>query len=191
MSKMRHISDKEALQDDLEYVILTEEQIRKRIAEMAREIERDYAGKELVLVSILKGGVIFLADLTREISIPHSYDMVGASSYGSQMSSSGQVTITKDVTVLLKNKYVLLVEDIYDTGATLKVVKDLLEVHSPRSVEICALLWKEKKKRHHEVSIKYVGFKIPDVFVVGYGLDYNEKYRNLRCIGVLKKEIYQ
>jgi len=187
---MRHVSDKTSLQDDLEYVILTEEQIRKRIAELAREIERDYAGKELVLVSILKGGVIFLADITREINIPHSYDMVGASSYGSQTSSSGRVTITKDVTVLLKHKCVLLVEDIYDTGSTLKVVKDLLEVHSPLSVEVCALLWKEKKKRHHEVPIKYIGFKIPDVFVVGYGLDYNEKYRNLRCIGVLKKEIY-
>ncbi|HOE62615.1 MAG TPA: hypoxanthine phosphoribosyltransferase [Candidatus Sumerlaeota bacterium] len=178
------------LQNDLQETLFTEEQILRRIQELAREIEKNYKGKNLVLVSILKGGVVFLADLTREVRIPHAYDLVGASSYGAQIYSTGQVIITKDVTVPLKGKHVLLIEDIYDSGTTLKVVKDLLDVHSPASVEICALLWKEKKKRRHEIPIKYIGFKIPDVFVVGYGLDYNEKYRNLRCIGVLKPEIY-
>ena len=178
------------MEKDLEYILLTEEQIQKRIAEMAEEITRDYTGKDLVLISILKGGVLFLADMTRQIPIPHAYDLVGAASYGAQTTSSGHVIITKDTTILLKDKQVLIIEDIYDTGTTLKVVKDLLEVHSPAQVEVCALIWKDKKTRRPEIPIKYIGFKIPDVFVVGYGQDYNERYRNLRCIGVLKPEIY-
>jgi len=175
---------------DLEYVLLPEDKILQRVSEIASDIVRDYQETNPVLIGILKGGIIFLSDLTRHISIPHSYDIVGASSYGSRTSSSGQVIITKDVEISLRNRDVLLIEDIYDSGATLKVVKDLLLVHSPRSLEICALLWKEKKNRAYDIPIKYIGFTIPDVFVVGYGLDYNEKYRNLRCIGVLKKEFY-
>ena len=178
------------LVEDLEYIILTQEQIQKRILEIGGEISRDYVNKALVLIGILKGGVIFLSDLTRNIPIPHSYDMVGASSYGSGTASSGHVIITKDVEISLKDKSVLLIEDIYDTGNTLNVVKELLDVHSPESIEICAFLWKEKKNRTFEIPIKYIGFKIPDVFVVGYGLDFNEKYRNLPCVGVLKREFY-
>lgn len=176
--------------NDLEYVLLAEDKIQQRISELAGEIVRDYRGTNLILVAILKGGVIFLSDLTRQISIPHSYDIVGAASYGDGTTSSGHVIITKDVEISLKDRDVLLIEDIYDTGTTLKVVKDLLLVHGPRSLEICALLWKEKNNRKYDVPIKYIGFSIPDVFVVGYGLDYNEKYRNLPCIGVLKKEFY-
>jgi len=176
--------------NDLEYVLFPEDKIEQRIAELSSEIVRDYQGKNLVLVGILKGGIIFLSDLTRRIPIPHSYDIVGASSYGDGITSSGHVIITKDVEIPLKDRDVLLIEDIYDTGTTLKVVKDLLLVHGPRSLEICALLWKEKKNRRYDIPIRYIGFSVPDVFVVGYGLDYNEKYRNLRCIGVLKKEFY-
>jgi hypoxanthine phosphoribosyltransferase len=176
--------------NDLEYVLLPEDKIEQRVSELALEIVRDYKGKNLILIGILKGGIIFLSDLTRQISIPHSYDIVGASSYGEGTTSSGHVIITKDVEIPLKDRDVLLIEDIYDTGATLKVVKDLLLVHGPRSLEICALFWKEKTNRRYDIPIKYIGFPVPDVFVVGYGLDYNEKYRNLRCIGILKKEIY-
>ncbi|MBN1902790.1 hypoxanthine phosphoribosyltransferase [Candidatus Sumerlaeota bacterium] len=176
--------------DDLEYILLSEQDIQKRVTEIAAEIDRDYTGKDLVLVCILKGGIIFLSDLTRQITIPHAFDMVGAESYGASTTSSGHVIITKDVQMPLVGRDILLIEDIYDTGSTLKVVRELLQVHTPRSVEVCALLWKEKKDRTHQVPVKYVGFKIPDVFVVGYGLDFNEKYRNLRSIGVLKKEIY-
>ena len=176
--------------EDLEYIILSEDEIQKRVSELARDISRDYKSKDLSLIGILKGGIVFLADLTRKITISHSYDMVGASSYGSGASSSGKVIITKDVDIPLKGKDILLIEDIYDTGTTLKVVKELLDVHSPRSIEICALLWKKKKKRYYDIPVKYVGFEVPDVFVVGYGLDFNQRYRNLPCIGVLKKEFY-
>jgi len=176
--------------DVLEYVLISEEDIQKRVEELASRINRDYKGKDLVLICILKGGVMFLSDLTRKISLPHSFDMVGAESYGSQVVSSGHVMITKDVDISLENKDVLLIEDIYDSGRTLKVVKDLIQVHSPASLHICALLWKEKEKRAHNVPIKYIGFKIPDLFVVGYGLDFNEKFRNLPCIGILKKALY-
>jgi hypoxanthine phosphoribosyltransferase len=178
------------LTDDLEYILLSEQDIQKRVIEIAAEIDRDYSGKDLVLVCILKGGIIFLSDLTRRITLPHAFDMVGAESYGASTISSGHVIITKDVEISLEGRDVLLIEDIYDSGRTLKVVRELLQVHTPGSLEVCALLWKEKKDRIYEVSIKYTGFRIPDVFVVGYGLDFNEKYRNLRCIGVLKKEIY-
>jgi hypoxanthine phosphoribosyltransferase len=176
--------------NDLEHIILTEDKIQKRVSELADEISEDYRDRDLVLISILKGGVIFLADLTRKIKIPHSFDLVGASSYGSGTRSSGHVILTKDVDLPLKGKDVILIEDIYDTGSTLKVVRELLEVHSPSSIEICAFLWKHKKNRIYELPIKYKGFEIEDSFVVGYGLDFNEKYRNLPCIGVLKKEFY-
>lgn len=178
------------LKDILERVLLTREQIETRVKELADEISRDYAQKDLVLISVLKGGVIFLADLTRHLTIPHSYDLVGASSYLGKTQSSGEVRLTKDVDIEIKNKHVLLVEDIYDSGATLVFLYDILRVHSPSSIEVCAFLDKEKKHKH-DVAIRYVGFHIPDVFVVGYGLDYQELYRNLDCIGVLKPEIYQ
>jgi hypoxanthine phosphoribosyltransferase len=174
---------------DLERVLITREQVKQRVEEMAREIERDYRGRDLVLVCILKGGIIFLSDLTRQITIPHTYDTVGAMSYGQSTSSSGHVIITKDINVDIKGKDVLLIEDIYDTGRTMRVVKDLLAVHAPRSVEVCAFVYKDKK-HEFELPVKYIGFHIPDVFVVGYGLDYAERYRNLDCIGVLRKDIY-
>jgi hypoxanthine phosphoribosyltransferase len=177
-----------ALDRNLSRILHTPEEIAERVRGLGAEISRDYAGGDLVLVSILKGGVVFLADLTRAITIPHSYDLVGAASYGTSVTSSGQVTITKDVDTNLLERDVLVIEDIYDTGRTLRVVLDLLRLHGPRSLEVCALLSK-RKPRVFDVDIRYVGFEIPDEFVVGYGLDHAEHHRNLPCIGVLKREV--
>jgi hypoxanthine phosphoribosyltransferase len=174
---------------DLQDILYDHEAIKRRVGELADEISSDYASGNLILVTILRGGLIFLSDLSRSLSISHTYDVVGASSYGPHAESSGQVLITKDIEISLREKDVLLVEDIYDTGRTLRVVRDLMQVHGPKSLEICSLLVKDHP-RSHEVPIKYVGFHIPNLFVVGYGLDYEEQYRHLSCIGVLKPEIY-
>ncbi len=173
---------------DLERVLYTEEQIRERVGQLGREISDDYRGKSLVLISILKGGILFLADLTRAITIPHSFDLIGASSYkGSR--STGRVIITKDTDLDLHGRDILLVEDILDTGHTLSVIVELLKIQDPASVEICCLLNK-KRDRKLGIPLRYTGFEIPDEFVVGYGLDFNEQYRNLSGIGILKPEIY-
>jgi hypoxanthine phosphoribosyltransferase len=177
------------LADDIEEVLFTAEQIAQRNAEIGAQISRDYADKDLILISILKGGVLFLADLTRQITIPHGIELVGASSYKGGVQASGGVRITKDVDQSLHNKDVLLIEDIYDTGNTLHVVYELLKIHRPASVEVCAML-RKNKPHFQKLDVKYVGFDIEDVFVVGYGLDYKEIYRNLPCIGVLKREKY-
>lgn len=178
-----------SLMQDLERILISEEQISQRVAQLGEEISRDYEGRDLVLISVLKGGVIFLADLTRRIIIPHQIELVGASSYKGGMSPKPCVRVTKDVDVSLAGRDVLLVEDIYDTGNTLHVVHDLLSLHRPASLEICALLLK-KKAQVQRYDVKYAGFEIEDAFVVGYGLDYKEHYRNLPCIGILKSEIY-
>ncbi len=175
---------------NLQRVLLTREQIAERVRELGAEISRDYRDRDLVLISVLKGGVIFLADLTRAIDIPHAFDLVGAASYGTSTVSSGQVTITKDVDINLLGRDVLLIEDIFDTGRTLKVVCDLIRLRNPRSLEICSLLVKDKP-REFDIPVRYRGFDIPDEFVVGYGLDFNEQCRNFDCIGVLRPEVYQ
>lgn len=182
--------EEKAFFSGIERMLYTEDQIRERVAALGREISRDYEGKSLVLISILKGGIVFLADLTRSITIPHAFDLMGASSYKNRTTSSGKVIITKDTELNLEGRDVLLVEDILDTGRTLSVVIDLLKIQSPASVEICCLLY---KKRDHafKLPVRYVGFEIPDEFVVGYGLDYNEEYRNLSGLGVLKPEVYR
>jgi hypoxanthine phosphoribosyltransferase len=169
-------------------ILLTEERILERVAALGEEISRDYAERDLVLVAVLKGAVVFLSDLTRAISIPHSFDFVGASSYGAGAQSSQTVRITHDATIDLAGRDVLLVEDIYDSGRTLETLKNLAALHRARSVEICTLLVKDRARpREREHEIRYAGFHIPDVFVVGYGLDYGERYRNLRSIGVLDR----
>lgn len=178
------------LDSHLTRVLYSREQIQKRVSDLGREITEDYMDKDLVLVGILRGAMVFLSDLSRAIAVPHSWDMCGASSYGGTTSSSGHVQITKDVEVDLRDKDVIVVEDIYDSGRTLRAICDLLRVHQPRSIEVCTLLYKEKAKRVSEVAVKYVGFYMPDEFIVGYGLDYNEYYRNLDCIGVLDPKIY-
>lgn len=179
-----------SLQDDLSAVLHGEEEISAKVAEMGARIARDYAGRDLVLIGVLKGGIFFLSDLSRAIALPHEFDMVGASSYKDGTVPTPEVTITKDLDLSIRGRDALLVEDIYDTGRTLNAIHSMLEMYQPRTLEVCALLRKEKP-RTPEIDIKYVGFDIEDVFVVGYGLDYKERYRNLRCIGVLAPEIYE
>ncbi len=182
--------DHHPLLKDIERILITPEQLSVRLDEMAREITADYKDRPLVLVGVLRGCLPFLADLTRRLPFKHSFDMVGASSYGRSTVSKGHVTITKDIDVDISGKHVLIAEDIYDSGRTLRVVIDLLSLHKPASIEVAALLRKQKSCREADVPLRYVGFEIPDEFVVGFGLDYDEVYRNLPCIGVLKKEIY-
>jgi hypoxanthine phosphoribosyltransferase len=179
------------LDKDITEVLFTEEQIQKRVRQMGRQISKDYKGCELVLVGILRGALVFLSDLTRAITIPHSFDMVGASSYGSATTSSGRVQITKDVEVNLRGKHVIIIEDIYDSGRTLAAIRDLLRVHHPASIAVAALLNKQVPVRAAQVEIKYEGFEIGDKFVVGYGLDFAEYYRNLPYIGILSPRVYQ
>ena len=181
----------ENLHDDIEEVLFTAEQVQQKVKEMGAQIAEYYRGKPLTLVGILRGGTIFLSDLTRAIDIPHSYDLVGASSYGTATASSGRVQITKDVEVDLRGRHVLIIEDIYDSGRTLAAIRDLLRVHHPADIRIAAFLHKTVAKRAAELVIDYRGFDIPDKFVVGYGLDYSEIYRNLPYVGVLRPRVYQ
>lgn len=174
---------------DLERVLIDQQTLGRRIAELGAEISRDYAGRKVILVSVLKGGIIFLADLMRCINCEHEIELIGTSSYRGGTSPHGSVRITKDVDQSLAGKHVLLVEDIYDTGRTMRVALELLKLHGPASLEICCLLVKPSAHKE-QLNVKYVGFEIPDEFVVGYGLDYREHYRNLPLIGVLKKEMY-
>lgn len=178
------------LMRDITRILYTEEDIQRRIAELGQEITEHYQDRQLALIGILRGALMFLSDLSRAIALPHSWDMCGASSYGSSTSSAGHVQITKDVEVDLRDKDVIVVEDIYDSGRTLRAICDLLRVHQPSTIEVCTLLYKRKAARVNEVGIKYIGFEMPDEFVVGYGLDFNEYYRNLRCIGILDPKIY-
>jgi len=179
------------LMRDLESILYTREQIDKRVRELGEAICRDTKpGGELLLIGILKGGVYFLCDLSRAIPLPHAIDFVGASSYGAGTESSGLVKITKDLDTDVRGKHLVIVEDIYDTGHTMMALRQLLQSHGPASIRLCSMLSK-CKKHSHEMPIDYVGFTIDDVFVVGYGLDYNERYRNLNCIGVLSPSVYR
>lgn len=183
---------KNPLQSHLTEVLFDQPTIQARVRELGEQITEDYKDKdgELVLVGVLRGALVFLADLSRAIALPHCWDMCGASSYGDRTSSVGHVSITKDVEVDLRNKNVIVVEDIYDTGRTISAVCDLIRVHKPATIECCAMLYKHTDKRINEIAIKYRGFDIPDEFVVGYGLDFNEYYRNLDVIGILDPKIY-
>lgn len=174
---------------ELEEILLTEEQILGRIAEMAREIEKDYAGENVLLVGVLKGAVMVMADLARELDMQVTMDWMAVSSYGSGTASSGVVRILKDLDSDLTGRKVLIVEDIIDSGLTLSWLISNLKSRGPESVEICALLRKPEAARV-EIDVKYLGFDIPNKFVVGYGLDYNEMYRNLRSVGILAPHVY-
>lgn len=178
------------LEQDLEEILFPATQIQKRVAELGAAIAADYVGRDLVLIGILRGAVVFMSDLTRAIPIPHAFDMMGASSYGKSTVSQGFVRITNDVSMDLAGKDVVVIEDIYDSGRTLAVVRDMVRAHKPASIELCAFLSKEVASRAAPMSVKYVGFNIPDKFVVGYGLDYAERYRNLPMVGVLKPSVY-
>lgn len=169
-------------------VLLTEEEVAKRIAEVGAEISRDYAGKSIHLICVLKGGVFFTCDLAKRIDVPVSFDFMSVSSYGSGTVSSGVVKIVKDLDEPLKGKDVIIVEDIIDSGRTLSYLKEMLWQREPNSIKICTLLDKPSRRVKKEVEVDYTCFSIPDEFVVGYGLDYDQKYRNLPFIGVVEFE---
>ena len=166
-------------------VLLSEEEVDRRIKEVADQINRDYAGKEVHLICVLKGGVFFMCELAKRISVPVSMDFMSVSSYGDGTASSGVVKIAKDLDETLEGKDVLVVEDIIDSGRTLYYLLDILAKRNPKSMKLCTLLDKPDR-RVRDVKVDYVGFEIPDEFVVGYGLDYAQKYRNLPYIGVVE-----
>jgi hypoxanthine phosphoribosyltransferase len=178
------------IESDLTEVLLTEQQISDRVAEMARAIEADYAGKRPLLVGVLKGAVMIMADLARELKLHIDMDWMAVSSYGAGTKSSGVVRILKDLDSDLIGRDVLIVEDIIDSGLTLSWLRANLESRGAASVEICTLLRKPKAAKV-DVDVRYVGFEIPNAFVVGYGLDYAESYRNLRAVGVLAPHVYE
>ena len=177
------------VENDLTEILITEEQIRSRIAELAREVEGHYAGKDVLLIGVLKGAVMVMADLSRELRIPVTMDWMAVSSYGSGTQSSGVVRILKDLDTDLSGKTVLIVEDIIDSGLTLSWLLSNLRSRGPESIEIFTLLRKPDAARV-EIDVKYVGFDIPNQFVVGYGLDYDERYRTLRGVGILAPAVY-
>ncbi len=174
---------------DIKAILITQEQLAAKVAEMGKAITRDYRGKNLLMVSVLKGSVVFMADLMRAIEIPAGIDFMAVSSYGGGAKTSGVVKIVKDLDVKLEDCDLLLVEDILDSGMTLEYLKRVLSSRAPRSIRVAALLDKPER-RQVDIRPDYVGFAIPDEFVVGYGLDYNEKYRNLPFVGALKPEVY-
>jgi hypoxanthine phosphoribosyltransferase len=175
---------------DVERVLISEDRIRARVAELGRQITDDYAGTDLILVGVLKGAVMFMVDLSRAIDLPISLDFMATSSYGASTKSSGVVRILKDLDRSIEGKDLLIVEDIVDTGLTLKYLIDILRERGPASIRVCALLNKQKSRKT-DVEIAYVGFEIPDEFVIGYGLDYAEVYRNLPFVGVLSPNRYR
>jgi hypoxanthine phosphoribosyltransferase len=177
--------DPEHITEDLEKVLLTEDDIRRRLAEMAADIERDYEGHDLLLVGVLKGALMVMADLSRALNRHVETDWMAVSSYGSGTKSSGVVRILKDLDTDLTGRHVIVVEDIIDTGLTLSCLLANLRSRGPASVEICTLLRKPEAAKT-PVDVRYVGFDIPNEFVIGYGLDYGGRYRNLRYIGVLQ-----
>ena len=178
------------LEQDIERVLFTEEALRARVGELAQQINRDLAGKEPVLISVLRGSFIFMADLVRAIELPCRVDFMAVSSYGSGTTSSGQVKITKDLSESIEGRDVLVVEDILDSGNTLSYLLQLLQARRPASIRLCTLLDKPSR-RTKPIQADYVGFQVEDLFVVGYGLDYAERYRNLPYIGILKPRVYE
>ena len=167
-------------------VLLTEEEVDKRINEVAAKISEDYAGKQVHMICILKGGVFFMCELAKRITVPVSMDFMSVSSYGSGTESSGVVKIVKDLDEPLQDKDVIIVEDIIDSGRTLYYLIDILKKRNPKSVHLCTLLDKPERRVKKQVHVDYTCFTIPDEFVVGYGLDYAQKYRNLPYIGVVE-----
>ena len=176
------------LRDEVESVLIGETEIAARVRELAADIERDFVERDLLVVALLTGTVPFLADLVRHIALPMRLDFMGVSSYGNN-TAPGELVFTKELRLEAQNRDVLLVDDILDTGKTLHTVIDKLNALEPRSLKTCVLLEK-KSRRAENVTADYVGFEVPDAFVVGYGLDYAERYRNLPFIGILKPEVY-
>lgn len=177
------------MHEDLKEIWFDEDQLQDAVRELGRTISRDYTGKNLLLVGILKGCFVFMADLVRAITIPCTVDFMSVSSYGSGTKPSGAVRIIKDLDLPLENYDVLLVEDILDSGSTLNCVKDILSRRNPNSLKICTMFDKPSR-RQVNIQADYVGYEIADEFIVGYGLDYDERYRNLPYVGILKSEVY-
>jgi hypoxanthine phosphoribosyltransferase len=176
------------LERGVETVLIDEESLQERIAELGEEISSDYVGRDLLLLGVLKGAVFFMADLMRRLSVPCEIDFMAISSYGASTDSSGVVRILKDLDINIEGRHVLVVEDIIDSGLTLSYLVRTLEAREPASLEICALLTKPERRRI-EVDVRYVGFEIPNRFVIGYGLDFAERYRNLPYVGVLRPDL--
>lgn len=175
---------------DIDHILVSEEALHAKVTELGAQISRDYAGRDLLLVSILKGAVVFMADLMRAVTIPCAIDFMVVSSYGgANTESTGLVKIIKDLDADLTGKDVLIVEDILDTGITLSHLLPMLRMRNPASVKLCTILSKPSRRKA-DIRPDYLGFEVPDEFVVGYGLDYDEKYRNLPYVGVLRPEVY-
>ncbi|MBM6897241.1 hypoxanthine phosphoribosyltransferase [Pseudoflavonifractor capillosus] len=177
------------MHEHVESILYSEEQLRQRVKELGAQITADYAGKEPVLASVLRGSYIFMADLTRAIDLPVTVDFMAVSSYGTGTKSSGQVEIKKDLSDSIEGRDLIIVEDILDSGNTLYYLMEILKARKPASIRICTLMDKPER-RTQPIVADYVGFTIPDAFVVGYGLDYSEKYRNLPYVGILKPSVY-
>lgn len=175
---------------DVERILHTEEELRRRVKEIGGQITADYAGKQPMLVSVLRGSYIFMADLTRAIDLDVTVDFMVVSSYGAGTVSSGQVEIKKDLSDSIEGRDLIVVEDILDSGNTLYYLMDVLKARKPASIRLCTLMDKPER-RTKPITADYVGFTIPDAFIVGYGLDYNERYRNLPYVGVLKHSVYE
>lgn len=175
---------------EIEKILISKEELKNNARELGKRISSDYEGKELVLIGVLKGGVVFFSDLIREITIPIDIDFISVSSYGNSTKSSGVVRIIKDTDIDVTGKHLLIVEDLVDTGLTLHYLKNLFKARGPKDVKICTALDKPSRRKV-EIEIEYRGITIPDKFVVGYGLDYGGKYRNLADVCVLKPWVYQ
>ena len=182
--------NKNIMLDDIKDVLFSEEQIHAMITRMGDEITRDYEGKNLLLVGILKGSIMVMADLMRAIKIPAEIDFMSVSSYGSGTTTSGRVRIVKDLERDITDYDVLIVEDILDSGKTLSYLKSVLGARNPASIKICTIFDKPERREVPDIAADYVGNTVPDEFIVGYGLDYAQKYRNLPFVGILKESVY-
>ena len=180
----------ESLHPDIQTVLFSEDDIKGIVSRLGAQITEDYQGKDLVLIAVLRGAVVFMGDLMRSIECPLAIDFMSVSSYGNGVKSSGVVRIIKDLDMDIKDRDVLIVEDILDSGLTLSYLMKSLSHRDPASLEVCAFLWKDVEGQQTAVNPKYVGAHCPNEFVVGYGLDYAERYRNLPYVGVLKPEVY-
>ncbi len=182
------MSPQTELERGVDAILIDEERLQQRIRELGDEISADYAGRDLLLIGVLKGAVFFMADLMRRLGVPCEIDFMAISSYGASTDSSGVVRILKDLDINIEHRHVLVVEDIIDSGLTLSYLVKTLEAREPETLEICALLTKPER-REIDVDVRYTGFEIPNAFVIGYGLDFAERYRNLPYVGVLDPDL--
>ena len=177
------------LEKDIDRIFFSANELQEKVKELGAQITRDYEGKDPLFVGVLKGSFVFMADLMRAVDLYCDIDFMAVSSYGSGTTTTGAVKINKDLTYNVEGRHIILIEDILDSGVTLSYLKKYIEARKPASVSICTLLDKPARRKA-DINADYVGFECPDAFIVGYGLDYAERYRNLPCIGVLKPEIY-